>query len=81
MAKNKSQALIKEAEAESKAQNAMEGLRRHTEKMKLAGGLKQLAGKGHMIVSGKNGQQVLDYYNQTLDLVASRWYTFGLQTS
>jgi len=41
----------------------MEGVRRHTEKMKLADGLKQLAGKGHMIVSGKNGQQVLDYYN------------------
>ena len=72
VAKNKSQALIKEAQAEEKASAPMEGMRRHTEKMKLAEGLKNLASKGHMIVSDKNGQQVLDYYNQTLDLVGYR---------
>lgn len=72
VAKNKSEALIKEATAEERAQAAMDGLRRHTEKMKLAEGLQKLASSGHMIVSGENGQKVLDFYNQTLDLVASR---------
>lgn len=33
VAKNKSEALIKEATAEEKAQSSMEGLRRHREKM------------------------------------------------
>lgn len=50
----------------------MEAIRRHNEKMKLADGLQNLARKGNMIVSGENGQKVLDFYNQTLDLVASR---------
>lgn len=72
VAKNKSEALIKEAVAEEKAASSMEGVRRHTEKMKLASSLEQLAKNGHMVVSGDNGQKVLDFYNQTLDLVASR---------
>jgi hypothetical protein len=72
VAKNKSEALIKEANAEEKASNGMEGLRRHAEKMHLAEGLHNLAKKGHMIVAGENGQKVLDYYSQTLELVASR---------
>jgi len=56
VAKNKSQALIKEATAEEKAAASMEGLRRHTEKMKLAASLEELARNGKMVVSGKNGQ-------------------------
>jgi hypothetical protein len=72
VAKNKSQALMKEAAAEGNASAAMEGMRRHKEKMKLAGGLKSLASQGHMVVAGANGQKVLDFYNQTLDLIASR---------
>lgn len=72
VAKNKSEALIKEASAEEKAQTSLEGMRRHTEKMTLAESLQNLASKGHMIVAGQNGQKVLDFYNQTLDLVASR---------
>jgi hypothetical protein len=72
VAKDKSQALIKEAGAEERSSTAMEGMRRHEEKMKLADSMQELASKGHMIVSGKNGQQVLDYYNNTLDLVAKR---------
>jgi hypothetical protein len=40
--------------------------------MKLADSLKNLASNGKMIVSGKNGTDVLNYYSQTLDLIASR---------
>jgi uncharacterized membrane protein YqiK len=72
VAKAKSEALIREATAEEKAQANMEGLRRHSEKMKLADGLENLARKGNMIVAGENGQKVLDFYNQTLEIVASR---------
>jgi hypothetical protein len=43
VAKNKSEALIKEASAEEKSSANMEGLRRHAEKMKLAGSLTNLA--------------------------------------
>jgi hypothetical protein len=72
VAKDKSQALIKEAVAEEKAQSSMEGIRRHNEKMALADSLQNLAAKGHMVVSGENGQKFLNFYNETLDIVASR---------
>jgi len=39
VAKDKSQALIREASAEEKAAGPMEGMRRHEEKMKLAGSM------------------------------------------
>ena len=39
VAKNKSSALIKEANSESSNSAKMEGMRRHTEKMRLAGSL------------------------------------------
>jgi len=63
VAKNKSEALIKEATAEEKGAASMENIRRHTEKMKLSESLQTLAKQGNMIVSGENGQKVLDYYN------------------
>ena len=50
----------------------MEGERRHNEKMKMANSLKVMAEKGHMIVSGKNGQDLLNFYNDTLETVAKR---------
>ena len=50
----------------------MEGMRRHTEKMHMNKALGKLAKKGHMIVSGENGDKVLNYYNEALDSVAKR---------
>jgi hypothetical protein len=50
----------------------MEGMRRHTEKMHMNEALGKLAKKGHMIVSGENGDKVLNYYNDALELVAKR---------
>lgn len=72
VAKNKSEALIKEATAEEKAASSLEVVRRFEEKMKLAKGLENLARKGHMVISGENGKQVLDYYNNAIDLINSR---------
>jgi len=40
--------------------------------MALANGLKKFSEHGNMVVSGQNGQKVLDFYNQTLDIIASR---------
>ena len=64
--------MIKEAEAESKNSANMEAMRRHTEKLRLAGSLQDVAFNGKMVVAGKNGQEVLDFFNSTLELVASR---------
>jgi hypothetical protein len=43
VAENRCQALGKEAEAESSNSQHMEGMRRHTEKLKMAGSLKHVA--------------------------------------
>ena len=72
VAKDKGEAMIKEAVSEEKSSNAMEGTRRHDEKMKLAESLKTLSSNGHMVISGKSGQQVLDYYNNTLEIISKR---------
>ena len=55
VAESKGQALEKEANAEMEQSDAMEPMRRHLEKMKLNSSLGNLAAKGHMVVSGKNG--------------------------
>ena len=72
IASNKSQALEKEAEAEMVQANNMEPMRRHMEKMKLNESLQILASNGKMVVSGQNGQQVLDFYNGTIDQIIER---------
>ena len=72
IAENKSKALEKEALAELQQSDNMEPMRRHMEKMKLNTSLQVLAEKGNMVVSGKNGQQVLDFYNGTIDQIAER---------
>lgn len=64
--------MTKEAEAESSNSEHMEGMRRHDEKLKMAKSLQAMSESGHMIVSGKNGQDVLNFYNDTLDVVAKR---------
>lgn len=72
VAENECAAYTKEATAESANADFMEGERRHNEKMKMANSLKVMAEKGHMIVSGKNGQDLLNFYNDTLETVAKR---------
>lgn len=71
-ANNKSRALMIEAQAEANNSGYMEGHRRHTEKMEMTDALKTLAYNGHIVVSGKTGQDVLNYYSSTLERVAKR---------
>ena len=35
--------------------------------------LKKMARYNHVVVSGKNGQEMLDYFNGALDTVVKRW--------
>ena len=72
IANNKSKALEKEADSELNQSGNMEPMRRHMEKMKLNQSLKSLASNGKMVVSGQNGQQVLDFYNGTIDQIIER---------
>ena len=72
VAENNAVAIQKEAGSEAANSEYMEGKRKHDEKLKMANCLKHLAEKGHMVVSGKNGQEVLNFYNETLDVVAKR---------
>ena len=44
-------------------------VRKHKEKMKLNDALEGLARQGHMVVSGNNGQAVLNFYNQAIDQI------------
>lgn len=67
VAQNKSTALIKEAQAESSQQGAMEGTRRHDEKMALAASMEGLAEHGKFVVSGKNGQTMLSFFGDAIE--------------
>ena len=61
---------MKESAAESIQSNNMEGKRRHDEKLHMVSALKDVARRGHMVISNKNGQSVLNFYNDSLDTVA-----------
>jgi len=41
--------------------------------MILVAGMQDMARKQKMIVAGNNGQKVLEFYNQTVDIVGKRW--------
>ena len=61
-----------EADAEAKNSSNMEGHRRHVEKMAMSDALVTLAEQGHIVVSGKTGQDVLNYYTGALERVSKR---------
>ena len=71
VAKDKTEALITEAKAESAHTDKFEGLRKFEQRMKLQSALQQLASNGKVILAGKNGQDVLNYYNKTVQEVES----------
>ena len=52
IAKNKSKALEKEADAESANASSMDGVRMHKEKMALANQMQSIAAQSNMVVSG-----------------------------
>jgi hypothetical protein len=70
VAQNRSQAYKIEAGAESNYANNLQGKRVHDEKMKLMDSLKDT--KAQIVVSGKNGQQLLDFYSNVLTEIEQR---------
>ena len=76
VATDKTKALVTEAVQESNQQANMAMQRKHAEKMKLNDALENLAKRGHMVVSGQNGQQVLNFFNSTIDQVTKNQWSF-----
>jgi len=72
VSKNRSQALIKEATSEIANSNKIDPLRRFDEKMGLARSLAGVSSRGKMVVAGNNGQQVLNFYADTMSEIAGR---------
>jgi hypothetical protein len=72
VAQDKTKALVTEAVQESNQQGNMQMQRKHNEKMKLNNALETLAERGHMVVSGQNGQQVLNFFNKTIDQITGQ---------
>ena len=60
-----------EASAETNYTNYLQGKRIHEEKMHLLESLKDT--KAKIVVSGKNGQELLDFYSNTLTQIEQRW--------
>jgi vacuolar-type H+-ATPase subunit E/Vma4 len=72
VAKDKSALLIKESVAEANAQENMNPMRKHAEKMKLNDALKTMSKNANIVLSGKNGQSLLDFYNNTITEISGR---------
>lgn len=70
VAQNRSQAYKIESGAEANFANNLQGKRVHVEKMQLMDSLKDT--KAQFVVSGKNGQQLLDFYSKTLTEIEQR---------
>ena len=66
VAKLKCEALIKESQAETTNSEHMQGMRSHTEKMALQDELEQLTSNGKVVLSGQQGEKILDYYTNTI---------------
>ena len=66
-AKNSSQAQLTVARAEGQAQAYLEGQRKHAEAMEKVGVLEQMARNVRMVISGKNGQDLIGYFRKALD--------------
>ena len=69
VAKLKTQALILEADAEGAQANNLEAKRKHEQKMKLSEEMANLVGTNKIILSGKQGEELLNYFKDTTDLV------------
>jgi hypothetical protein len=47
--------------------SSLQGLRKHIERLGAAKALKVLAERGNVVVSGKSGSDILQYYNKALE--------------
>ena len=57
--------MIKEADAETEQANNLELKRKHEQRMKKTDNLKLLMKDKKIVIAGSNGEQLLDYCNQT----------------
>lgn len=65
-ARMKKDALIKEAQAEGSVAAKLEGKRRHEERLLKTQMLISLAKNARLVVSGENGQKILDFFRNAL---------------
>ena len=59
--------MITESNAEAEQANKLENERRFHEKMALAKSMRDTARSSKIVVAGSNGEQVLGFYNETLE--------------
>lgn len=69
VAQNKAQASTRESEAELAMSGNLENSRKHVERMKMTANLTNLSAKGKIVISGKNGEQLLSFFKEIGDMV------------
>lgn len=67
--RKKSVALSTEADAEAVQSGNLENKRKFEQKMKTAENMAILAQNSHMVISGKSGDDLLNFFKETTDLV------------
>ena len=71
VAKSKCAALEIECDAESTQHENMAPTRKHKQKMKLNSCLWEIGRNGNVVVSGQNGQNILNFYNKAIDEITN----------
>lgn len=69
VAKLKTLAQQVEADAENAQSGNLENKRKQEQKLKMADNLSSLAANNKLVISGKNGEDLLNYFKETTDLV------------
>lgn len=69
VAKLRSDGQIKEAEAEGSNANNLDFKRKHEQRMKKTDNMSNLMKDNKIIIGGKSGEQLLDYFNETSEMV------------
>lgn len=57
--------MLKEADAETDQANNLERKRKHEQRMKKTDNLRMMMKDKNIVIAGMNGEQLLDYFNET----------------
>lgn len=68
-AKLKQAGVLAEAEAENSQAANLDAVRKFDQKMKMTGNLQGMIKNNKIVLSGENGEQLLNFYKETNDLV------------
>jgi hypothetical protein len=71
VARYRQDGAIKEANAEETYANNLQAKRKHEQRLRKSQSLQSLMRDKKVIIGGKNGQELLDYFSETTDLVDS----------